>query len=117
MEGPRRHTTGVPSSLAPGASTSFTVAFDPSTVGVKDAYVRIAHTDGSQPSPYYVPVLGNGTSPGPTLSVSDGGGSFAHNAPATGTNRDFGDQNINAGPTPPMPAPGRARAEPAPHPP
>ncbi|MCB9893413.1 MAG: choice-of-anchor D domain-containing protein [Planctomycetes bacterium] len=95
------NTTGMPSILAPGASTSFTVAFDPNSVGSKDAYVRIPHTDGAQPTPYYVPVLGNGTSPGPTLNLTEGsatGPSFVNGAAASG-GRDFGFRLVSAGPT------------------
>lgn len=93
-------TSTMPSSIAPGGSATFTVAFDPTSVGVKDAYVRISHTDGTQPSPYFVPVLGNGTSPGPTVNVTEGAGgpSVAHNAAASG-GRDFGNQLVTAGPT------------------
>ncbi|MCZ7606421.1 MAG: choice-of-anchor D domain-containing protein [Planctomycetota bacterium] len=96
-------TSSMPSSIAPGASATFTVAFDPSSIGVKDAYVRIPHTDGTKPSPYQVPVLGNGTSPGPSVNVTEGAGgpSVAHNAAASG-GRDFGNQLVTAGPTAPL---------------
>jgi MYXO-CTERM domain-containing protein len=61
------------SQIAAGASTSFTVAFDPSSVGTKDAYVQIAHTDGTQPSPFFVPVTGVGVSgPVPIMSLEMG---------------------------------------------
>ncbi|MCA8915052.1 MAG: choice-of-anchor D domain-containing protein [Planctomycetes bacterium] len=96
--------TGMPSQLAPGASTSFTVAFDPTSVGVKDAFVQIPHTDSTQQTPYEVPVLGNGTSPGPTLNLTEGsatGPSFAHNAPAA-NGRDFGFMLVSAGATSPL---------------
>ena len=83
-----------PSSLAPSASASFEVAFDPTSTGVKDAYVRIPHTDGSKPSPYYVPVLGNGTSSAvPVFTASDSAGGIAHNDPASGP-RDFGNVQV-----------------------
>ena len=96
--------TGMPSQLAPGASTSFTVAFDPTSVGVKDAFVQIPHTDATKPTPFEVPVLGNGTSPGPTLNLTEGsatGPSFAHNAPAA-NGRDFGFMLVSAGATSPL---------------
>jgi len=79
-----------PSTLAPGASAYFDVQFDPTSTGVKDAFVRIAHTDGAKPSPYQVPVLGNGTNSSvPGFDASDSGGALAHDDPAGGP-RDFG---------------------------
>jgi hypothetical protein len=47
--------------LTAGQSTSFTVSFDPSSVGLKDASVRIPHSDLSQATPLLVPVLGDAT--------------------------------------------------------
>lgn len=83
-----------PSSLAPNASATFEVQFDPSSTGVKDAFVRIAHTDGSKPSPYQVPVLGNAVSSAvPVFSPSDSAGTLAHNDPAAGP-RDFGNVQV-----------------------
>jgi hypothetical protein len=98
-------TTGFATTLAPGASTSFTVAFDPSVVQSPcDALVRIAHNDTTQTTPFDVPVTGNGTTipVAPTVEVHQGaaGGSIMnHNDPATGTVRDFGNQVLSAGPT------------------
>ncbi len=97
--------TGMQSQLTAGQSTSFKVAFDPGSQGQKDAVVRIAHTDGTQASPFYVPVTGNGTSSaGPVLRVHEGtvsGPQIAHADPATG-GRDFGNQLVAAGATPPV---------------
>ena len=85
--------TGMILNLASGQSTSFTVAFDPASNGQKDAYVRIAHTDPTQPSPYYLPVTGVGTTtPQPlmqlwynTTLIADGGslniGTFTASSP------------------------------------
>lgn len=96
-------TTGMLSGLTAGQSTSFTIAFDPTSVGSKDAYARIAHTDTGQPSPFYVPVLGNGTTSSvPGLEVHEGsasGPTLSHNAAASGA-RDFGNQLVAAGATP-----------------
>ena len=89
-----------PSSLAPGASADFEVAFDPSSTGVKDAFVRISHSDGSKPSPYQVPVLGNGTSSAvPVFTASDGASGIAHDDPVAGP-RDFGDVQVGASSAP-----------------
>lgn len=101
-------TTGFATTLAPSASTSFTVAFDPAVVqNGLDALVRIAHNDTTQTTPFDVPVTGNGTTTPttPSLEVHQGsatGPTFVHNAPATGTPRDFGNQVITAGPTAPI---------------
>ena len=90
------------SQLAAGVSTSFTVNFDPSTIGQKNAFVQIPHTDGTQPSPFQIPVTGNGTSSGgPTLKVHEGlvtGALVPHNDPAA-NGRDFGNQLVAGGPT------------------
>ena len=82
------NTGPIPPSIAAGSDMTFTVAFQPTTAGLKDAYVRIYHDDGTQPSPYHVPVLGDATPANPRIEVSDGT-SIAHNDPATGA-RDFG---------------------------
>ncbi|MCB9931986.1 MAG: choice-of-anchor D domain-containing protein [Planctomycetes bacterium] len=93
--------TGFSNSLAAGANTSFQIAFDPTSTGVKDAVIWIPHTDSAKPSPYEIPVTGIGTSPGPMVTVTENsatGPSVPYNDPASG-GRDFGNQNINAGPT------------------
>jgi hypothetical protein len=90
------NSTGMVSQLAPGASTSFTVAFDPNSVGQKNADVLFSHNDGTQPSPFYVQVTGLGVTgtplPGMALewgasSIPDGSsfnvGPFSVNATAT----------------------------------
>lgn len=96
-------TTGMMSGLTAGQSTTFTIAFDPTSVGLKDAYARIAHTDTGQPSPFYVPVQGTGTTSSvPDMVVREGsttGPTIAHNATASG-GRAFGNQLVAGGPTP-----------------
>lgn len=47
--------------IAPGASSSFAVLFDPGTPGAKSAQVEIAHNDAAQPSPFRFEVAGTGT--------------------------------------------------------
>jgi hypothetical protein len=39
------------SSLTAGQSTSFTVAFDPTSIGQKNADVLFSHSHGASPSP------------------------------------------------------------------
>jgi hypothetical protein len=86
------------SQLGANQSTTFGVAFDPTSTGVKDAFVRITHNDGSVASPYEVPVTGVGVNNNqPILNVNDGTSSLAHDDPATGTARDFG--NVQVGNT------------------
>lgn len=99
-------TVGTLSQLSPGASTSFEVTFDPSSTGAKDATIRIVHNDGSKPSPFLIPVLGNGTNNNQAaIGVHEGSASgpqLAHNDPAA-NGRDFGNRLVSAGPsTPPL---------------
>ncbi|MHC4839465.1 MAG: choice-of-anchor D domain-containing protein [Planctomycetota bacterium] len=80
----------MPIVLSNAQTYSFTVAFQPTTTGLKDAFVRVYHNGVVSPSPYEVPVLGNATTPGgPVINVDDGAGIIGHNAAAAG-NRDFG---------------------------
>jgi hypothetical protein len=83
-----------PGTLAPGADASFEVQFDPSTVGPKDAVVRIYHSDSAKPYPYLVPVAGNGTNSAlPGFGANDGAGAIAHNDAPAGP-RDFGNVQV-----------------------
>lgn len=50
-------TTGMPASLTPGASASFTVAFSPAVVGTRDAVVEVVTNDPYTPS-FGIPVRG-----------------------------------------------------------
>jgi len=91
-------TTGTLSQLTANQSTTFTVAFDPSSTGVKDAFVRISHNDGSVASPYECPVTGIGINNNqPVMQVNDGAANIPHDDPAAGTARDFG--NVLVGTT------------------
>lgn len=86
--------------LAPSQTMTFEITFEPTSAGVKNARVVIAHGDTSQGAGYpyyYIPVMGTGVSTAPTLVVNDGGGAIAHDAAAAGTNRDFG--NVVVGST------------------
>ena len=89
------NTGPIPPSIAPGANMTFTVAFQPTSAGAKDAFVRIYHNDALQPSAYEVPVRGDAIPAAPVIGVSDGG-AIAHNDPATGA-RNFG--NVVVGST------------------
>ena len=97
------NTSGVVSQIAAGASVDITVAFDPTSVGQKDAKIRIFTNDPGAPYPYLVPVTGMGTTSNLAgLEVFDGpttGTPLSHNASPTGV-RNFGNQLVAAGPTP-----------------
>lgn len=66
------NTTGFTASVAAGGSTQFSITFDPSSVGVKDASVQFTQNDATQASPYIIPVKGLGTSPTGVTIVTTG---------------------------------------------
>lgn len=55
--------TGMLFTLGHNQSTSFTVAFDPISKGLKNALVSLTHNDTAAPSPYAFAVSGLGTDP------------------------------------------------------
>lgn len=57
------NTTGFGGAIAPGGSASFTVSFDPSLGGMKDAQIELTHDDSTQPSPYIIPIRGTALDP------------------------------------------------------
>ena len=79
------------SSVAPGASSQFTLAFDPTSAGSKTATVEISHNDTSIATPYTFEITGVGTTPAPValIVVKEGGVTVANGAGASG-NRNFG---------------------------
>ncbi|MEZ5991425.1 MAG: choice-of-anchor D domain-containing protein [Planctomycetota bacterium] len=98
-------TTGLtfPLNLTANQTATFTVAFDPATIGQKDAVVQFSHNDSAQPTPFLIPITGVGTQSGvPIMSVTEGSGgaNIPYNDPAA-NGRDFGQQLINNGPTNP----------------
>ncbi|MBP9890813.1 MAG: choice-of-anchor D domain-containing protein [Planctomycetes bacterium] len=56
-------TTGMVYTLAHGQSTTFTIAFDPISKGLKTATVDLTHNDASAPTPYTFDVMGLGVDP------------------------------------------------------
>ncbi|MBX3459748.1 MAG: choice-of-anchor D domain-containing protein [Planctomycetes bacterium] len=93
------NTTGFATSLAVGNSTTFTVAFDPSSYGAKSALVQFTHDDPSTTTPFRFEVTGFGDAP--SIEVREGsvgGPILAHNAAPAG-GRDFGAVQIAAMPT------------------
>lgn len=57
------NTAGMVFTLAHGQSTSFTLAFDPVSKGLKSATVSLTHNDGLAPSPYTFELMGLGVDP------------------------------------------------------
>ncbi|MCZ7605262.1 MAG: FG-GAP-like repeat-containing protein [Planctomycetota bacterium] len=70
---------GLNTNIAPGASSSFAVLFDPLTPGVKSAQVQIVHDDPAQPSPFRFAVAGTGTAFA-AIMVSEGGSTLVPGA-------------------------------------
>jgi hypothetical protein len=92
-------------SIAQGSTATFTVAFNPDSVGMKPATVRIPNTQQGGPAVFEVTVIGEGIPSAPLIDVYEttvGGNPIAHNDPAASTARDFGSQGVAAGPTTPL---------------
>jgi len=95
-------TNGTSGSLAPGAGTTFTITFDPFTVGQKSATVSFNHNDPAVSNPFSFEVTGIGTqtATAPLLIVKQGGAS----GPAIAYNGtlNFGSMDLAATPSSPM---------------
>ncbi|MCK6439352.1 MAG: choice-of-anchor D domain-containing protein [Planctomycetes bacterium] len=92
------NTSGMSSALTPGQSTSFTLAFDPATLGVKAALVQLFHDAANESSPFSFFIEGEGVpAPVPVIDVreqSTGGPVISHGGtPAGGA---FGDIEVGA---------------------
>lgn len=57
------NTVGFNGTITPGNSAQFSVAIDPTNVGVKDAQVEFTHNDTSTATPFVVRIKGTGTDP------------------------------------------------------
>lgn len=68
------NTTSFAPSVAPGSSTSFTVAFAATTAGVKTGTITFTHNDVSTASPFTFGVSGTAVSSGGGGGVGGGGG-------------------------------------------
>ncbi|MCC6466041.1 MAG: choice-of-anchor D domain-containing protein [Planctomycetes bacterium] len=83
--------------VLPGGNTTFTVAFDPATVGTKTANVSFTHSDISVTNPFVFEVAGIGTQPlVPQLEVRETGASgtlITYGAGAGGI-RDVGSHDL-----------------------
>lgn len=99
--------TGLPASVAAGASASFAVAFDPSTAGQHVGLVRFTHNSGFVlPSPFLFEVTGLGTGVGtaPVIEVRDNAlsGPLITNNAAPSGGRAFADRLLDSGASTPV---------------
>lgn len=96
-------TSSTAASVAHGTFTTFTVTFDPDTVGAKSAQIEITHNDFAQPIPFVFEVAGTGmpTSLFPVVTVREdnAAGAWIGNGAAASGNRDFGSHLIGTMPT------------------
>ncbi|MCC6574741.1 MAG: choice-of-anchor D domain-containing protein [Planctomycetes bacterium] len=92
-------TTGFSTSLATGANTTFTLAFDPSTVGAKVATVSFTHNGTNTATPFTFDLSGTGITPGVEVRETAVGGTLVANGAAAANGRAFGNRDINAGPS------------------
>ncbi|GGK16739.1 hypothetical protein GCM10007962_08760 [Yeosuana aromativorans] len=91
--------TGIPStSIATGSSTTFTITFNPSAIGLRSATVTIANNDGNE-NPYTFTVQGNGTSAVQEINVLGNSNSIVNgdSSPTTLDDTDFGNTDITVG--------------------
>src|SRR5262249_43636400 len=80
--------TTQPSATVPaGGSTTFTIQFDPSAIGVRSATVSIAHADNAT-TPYTFAIQGEGLGGGAGVLGNDSEGAFARNIGTTDTEID-----------------------------
>ena len=84
--------------LFPAGSTTFTVAFDPSGEGLREAEISIANTDSDE-NPYTFTVQGTGLVPAPEMDVQGKGVSIpdGDTTPSTTDDTDFGEMAVDTG--------------------
>jgi hypothetical protein len=85
-------------SVAAAASTSFTLRFDPSSVGLRTATVSIANDDADE-APYVFAIQGTGEVVAPEIAITGNGTEIVtgDTTPATGDDTDFGSVDQTAG--------------------
>lgn len=94
-------TTGFSAGVAPGNATSFSVAFDPATVGAKACTVSFTHNVSGPASPFVVNFAGNAVQNVAVVEVREtsvSGPVIANGAAAAG-GRNFGNVDLAAMPT------------------
>ena len=84
-------TAGMGATVTSGSSTSFSIAFDPTTVGAKSATVSIGHDAPGVANPFTFEITGNGTTstPGPGPTPGTGGGSGGGGGCVAGSGANF----------------------------
>ncbi|HOL66453.1 MAG TPA: choice-of-anchor D domain-containing protein, partial [bacterium] len=82
--------------IAPGASTTFVVTFDPSAPGLRTATVSIANDDSDE-NPYTFAIQGTGTAP--EINVQGNGDDIPNGdtSPSLADGTDFGDVDVASG--------------------
>src|SRR5690606_31932446 len=99
-------TTGFAGTLAIGASATFSITFDPTSVGTKNAIVQFTHDDPTTATPYVLNVTGNGILNSPLIVVREGSASGVNvasgDAAVAGGGRDCGSIDVSAGATAPI---------------
>ncbi|MFC1499227.1 choice-of-anchor D domain-containing protein, partial [Verrucomicrobiota bacterium] len=80
------------STVAAGASTTFTVEFDPTTAGTRSATVSIANSDSDE-NPYNFDIQGVGDTPAPEMAVLGDGQEITDgdNLPSASDGTEYGD--------------------------
>ena len=86
------------STVSASGSTTFTVAFDPTTVGEKTGVISIANNDADE-NPYTFTVHGTGVFLRPEIEVKGNGTLIADgdDTPSFSDDTDFGEQNVGSG--------------------
>ncbi|GAA5484526.1 choice-of-anchor D domain-containing protein [Haloferula sargassicola] len=82
--------TGVPATIAPGASSGFGVSFSPSATGPRAATLEIFSSDADE-NPFVLQLTGNGVAPEIRVTDSDG-----QEVAFEGPGLDFGGVNLGA---------------------
>ncbi|MCP5186127.1 MAG: hypothetical protein H6993_19325, partial [Pseudomonadales bacterium] len=95
--------SGFPGSLGLGQTATFDIVFYRTSVGVSTCTLEIAHNaNGSGTTPFEINLRGEAIQPVPDMQVHETnatGPLIPHQSPAATTIRDFGSQDVSAGPT------------------
>lgn len=91
-------TAQLPIVVSPGSPRTFTVTFDPSAAGNRQATISIANNDADE-APYTFAISGTGTVGAPEINVTGNGRSITSGdaTPATADHTDFGSAGVTAG--------------------
>ena len=91
-------TTDATTPVTGGDQTSFTITFDPSDTGVREATISIANNDNDE-NPYTFSIQGTGTGPAAEMDVLGNSISIpsGDTSPDTNDQTNFGDVNVASG--------------------